>query len=151
MENYKRTASQGFKPITPSIGIRQSIIILFALILMFTCGCVSSRNTGTGVERVQAQYKKYLQTHPDAGEKEIYDALKNKQYDEAIKQCKKLRKLRPDDNDVYLLEGLAYYNKKDYLSSIDRFSQVIVFDKNRGMLIITGHSAIYGQEKIKMQ
>ena len=113
-------------------GIRQAIIILFVFLLLTTCGCVSSGDNMSNSERIRARVLKYPKTNPDTVEKSIYTSLKNKQYDEAIKQCEKLREIRPDDDNVYLLEGYAYQRKREYPSSIDWFSRIINSDKNRG-------------------
>ena len=117
---------------TSSFKIRQAIFILFVSLLPTICGCFSSGNNMSNSERIRARILKYPTTNPDAVEKSIYTSLKNKQYDEAIKQCKKLRETHPDDDNIYLLEGWAYLRKGEYPSSIDRFSRIINSDKIRG-------------------
>lgn len=117
---------------TSLTGIRQATIMVSVVVFLIVCGCVGSNDPRTAIEKVQANYSNWLQANPDAGEKSIYKSLINKQYDAAIKECEKLRALRPGDTGLYLLEGYAYYKKKDYSMSNDRFSHIIGADKSRG-------------------
>lgn len=113
-------------------GTKQANIILFVFLLLATCGSVNFGDNMSSLDRVRANMKKYQQTNVDSGEKPIYTSIKNKQYDKAIKQCEKLREIRPDDHTVYRLEGFAYQQKGEFPSSIDRFSRIINSDKTKG-------------------
>ncbi|MCK5878158.1 MAG: tetratricopeptide repeat protein [Holophagae bacterium] len=62
----------------------------------------------------------------------IYKKLKNKDYDNAIKKCRKLRKKHLYKDYSYFLEGMAFYFKKDYITASDRFSQSIALSNKRG-------------------
>lgn len=64
--------------------------------------------------------------------KKVHKQLKAGQYDQAIKQCENLKKLHINRDYVYLLEGLAYYSKKDFQTAANMFTQSILLNENRG-------------------
>ena len=136
-----------------SLGIKQAIIILFIFLFLVTCGCLSYGGTGTSLDRFKANYAKYQQAHDNSGQKSylapIYNSLKNRQYDNTVNQCEKLRETHPDDNNVFLLEGYAHQLKKDYSSSIDRLSRIIDSDKIRGDAYFFRAESYYGLKKLK--
>ncbi len=118
------------------IKTNRAIIILFLFIMFFTCGCVTSNDTRSSMQKVRDNSNEWLRKNAgktyNSDLKLIYVDLSNNRYDKVIKQCEKLREIRPDDHTVYLLEGYAYQRKGEYPSSIDWFSRIINSDKNRG-------------------
>ncbi len=108
-------------------------IILFLLILFFTCGCVNSNDTMSLTQRIRER----VMSQPagkadDADLNPVYTALRNRQYDTVIKQAEKLKAAHPDDDLLYLLQGLANYFKNDYTSANNNLSKAIFLNGNRG-------------------
>lgn len=62
----------------------------------------------------------------------IYKKLKDKDYDNAIKKCRKLRKKHLYKDYSYFLEGMAYYLKKDHQMASEMFKEAIAINDKRG-------------------
>jgi len=137
----------------PFIKTNRASIILFLFILLFICGCVNFNDTKSPLQQVIDSTNEFLRKNAKKADNSdlvpIYTALKNRQYDNAVTLCEKLRKTHPDDNSVFLLEGYAYRLKKDYSSSIDRLSRIIVSDKTRGDAYYFRAESYYGLKKSK--
>ena len=62
----------------------------------------------------------------------VYKKLKKGEYDEALKTCSKLRKMKLNKDYVCFLEGLAYYMKEDFENAVSSFTDAIWLNDKRG-------------------
>jgi len=110
-------------------------LLIFVLLLQTLSGCTPNDGLTPG-QRVRNNVDEWMRKQGETNKPlfldGVYQQLRNGNPEQAITECEYLRSLRPDDNDVYMLEAYAYGEIKDYSSAVDRFSRVISSDPSRG-------------------
>ncbi|MDA3916911.1 MAG: hypothetical protein PF690_08060 [Deltaproteobacteria bacterium] len=122
------------------IKFKQTINILILLALIFICGCVSSNDQRTAQQKIKDDIHSYpgKKTMKETGRTDkqyllpIYSALQNKQYNSAINQAEKLRTIHPGDEDIFYLQGIAYFEKTEFSKALHYFEKTTSMNSNRG-------------------
>ncbi len=125
---------------TTHFRLKWAIAILLFIVFGFISGCVSSSDTRTPRQKFSDGVKQGLaiQDLKKAGKAEkqyllsIYASLKNKQYNNAINQAENLKSAHPNDEDLFYLQGIAYFGKNDLASAQSYFEKTISMNHNRG-------------------
>ena len=118
-----------------------TMMIILQLLLSWGCtpkpalrpysgGC-NAPVSGT-VAQVRADAAQYGDYGAKSYLRPVVESLKKGRYDTAIQQSDRMLSTRPDSASIYFLQGVAYQYRKDYSSSIQKFSAAIRLDSRRG-------------------
>jgi len=120
--------------------LKQASTVLFLFILLLTWGCASSNDHRTIEQKIQDSV--YRSIAEDILEKTgnadkeyllpVYVAMKKKEYNSVINQAESLKSEHPNDEDLYYIQGVAYYEKGDYASALRYFEKTVSMNSNRG-------------------
>lgn len=114
-------------------------IIFFLIILFFISACVStggSKDSRSALQKVRDNSTRFVLEKAGKADKPylypVYTALKNKQYDNAINQAEELKAVYPADEDIYYLQGVAYFEKRELKTAFSLFEYTLLINSDRG-------------------
>ena len=116
------------------INIYKALVFVSLILILSSC---SSNSSGlTAMQQVRANATKWLAVNGEYGTKSpyqnIYNSIKNKDYDTAIQEANVMQVQHPKYTQPYFLLGIAHLYKGEPLLAIDYFSSTISLDKTRG-------------------